>query len=271
MQKLIHPSVTIPFEYRQPDKRLYPGDNDPDFEYWYSKNHTPGGNRIYLGIMWTSYYKAADYGNKKEPIRKLQNFINRLDRSKKYFTVCQFDDGILNNLSHLDCKVFSMSGKPMDYPLPLICQPHKFIPETTRKNFFVNFIGNNTHPIRSQILKIRIKNWFIDNTHHKIDFYCRTIASSMFTLCPRGYGPASFRVTEALQYGSCPVYISDEFIMPHNVPFGDYGVLVRPEQIGNLKEILESVDIVEKHRAGKQAYQDYYTFEANKKLIEENL
>lgn len=264
-------TVTIPSEFRQPDTRLYPVDNTPDFEFWFSQNHIHTGGRIYLGVLWTSFYKSADFGNAKEPIRRLQNFLNRLDRSRKYFTCCQFDNGILNDLSHLDIKVFSMSGRPMDYPLPLLCQPHAYKPLSNKRHYFANFIGSNTHPIRSEILNIRQKDWFIDSTHHKLDFYCSVLASSIFTLAPRGYGPSSFRIVEAMQYGSIPVYISDRFIIPHLVPFNTYGVLVRPEQIPHLPEILGAIDIPQKQAAVKRAYANYYTFESTKKLIERNL
>jgi hypothetical protein len=228
-------------------------------------------DRVYLPIMWTSYYKAADFGNNGKMIRRLQWFLNTLDKAKKYYTICQFDDGILNTLGHLDCKVFSMSGLPMDYPLPLLCKTHSFTaPVGLARDFFVNFVGKNTHPIRSEILNFRIKHWFIDDNHHKMDFYCRVLATSVFTLCPRGYGPASFRVGESMQYGSIPVYISDKFIIPHLVPFNRYGVLVRPEQIDKLPEILHSIDISEKQAAVREAYDQYYTFEANRLLIQEN-
>jgi len=274
MHKILTPSVTIPFEFRQPDKRLYPGDNSPDFEYWFSCNHVHNGGRIYLGVLWTSYYKSADYGKKKEPIRKLQLFLNRLDKTKKYFSCCQYDDGILNDVSHLDIKVFSMSGRPMDYPLPLLCQPHKYVPADSRRPYFANFVGANTHEIRTEILKIKRRNWFIDSTHHKLDFYCSVLASSVFTLCPRGYGRNSFRTSESLQYGSIPVYISDSYIIGHLIPFNTYGVLIRPEQISNLAEILYAIspeEIKTKQAISKHIYETYYTFEGTKKLIEENI
>ena len=37
------------------------------------------------------------------------------------------------------------------------------------------------------------------------------IKSSFFFLCPRGYGPASFRLYESIELGTVPVYISDLF------------------------------------------------------------
>ena len=33
---------------------------------------------------------------------------------------------------------------------------------------------------------------------------------SLFSLCPRGYGPTSFRLYESIQLGSIPVYIAED-------------------------------------------------------------
>ena len=40
------------------------------------------------------------------------------------------------------------------------------------------------------------------------------IKSSFFFLCPKGYGPASFRLYESIELGTVPVYISDDFVLP---------------------------------------------------------
>lgn len=42
----------------------------------------------------------------------------------------------------------------------------------------------------------------------------RVIQKSVFTLCPAGYGRWTFRVFEALSYGSIPVIISDGYVKP---------------------------------------------------------
>jgi hypothetical protein len=71
--------------------------------------------------------------------------------------------------------------------------------------------------------------------------YCKIISQSTFTLCYRGYGLNSFRIKEALQLGSIPVYISDEFIEAHNIPIDTYGVKITEADLPNMHDILTDV------------------------------
>ena len=41
------------------------------------------------------------------------------------------------------------------------------------------------------------------------------IKESYFSICPRGYGPTSFRLYESIQMGTVPIYISDKFFLPY--------------------------------------------------------
>src|SRR5687768_7464753 len=116
----------IPPQFRFQDRSRYPSDNTEDFEWWLS-NHMSAyqGERIYLPITWTAYYKTCKYGEDVAGLSRLQQFLNRLDNKKKYWTCIGWDDGILNNVNHLDLRVYAM-GSPGDYQLPLICQPHAY-------------------------------------------------------------------------------------------------------------------------------------------------
>lgn len=267
--------VQVPDHFRPKHPFAYPGDNEPDFEQWYYQNYKGGTGRIYLPIMWTAFYCKADRdkARRQNVINSLQHFINSLDKSKKYFTIVQYDDGILNDLSGLDIKVFSMSGQPMDYCLPLICKPHQPLP-TTNKDIFASFIGRNTHPIRTELLKVKEPGWLITDKIVKMQEFCSILSRSVFTLCPRGYGPTSFRIAECMQYGSIPVYISDTFLQPCGIDFETYGVIVPYNLIKDLKSILLNIDIEEKRKWLKPMYEEYFTFTGcasyiNAKLKEE--
>lgn len=265
----------VPVTFRFQDKHHYPSDNIEDFEFWLSKNLTINyGERTYLPITWTAYYRTCNYGKNINCIQLLQDFLNSLDTSKKYFTVIQWDDGVLNNLDHLDCFVFGMSGKGADYNLPLICMPHKFeFPGSWKnKKFFLNFIGRVTHPIRQQMIDALPKrpDYYVSTKPHKLQEYCRIISESVITLCPRGYGPTSFRIQEAMQYGSIPIYISDEIIKPH-------GMNIIPS-CNNVHELLKELEEKQDIKNIKNysiilsinfdIYRNYFTYEANKKIIE---
>lgn len=272
-QRDINNTVQVPDQFRPKHPFAYPGDNDTEFERWFMQNYKGLENgRTYLPIMWTAYYCIADKNrNRTGAISSLQKFLDHLDKSKKYFTIVQYDDGILNKLDHLDIKVFSMSGKPMDYALPLICKEHKMVTDPIKRNIFASFIGRNTHSIRTEILKIRENNWLISEQVRSIPEFCTILSKSIFTLCPRGYGPSSFRIMESMQYGSIPVYISDEFIEPHGIDFNTYGVKITPAQVKDLPKILSDINVTEKQQAVKEVYEEWFTFEANKQVIESNI
>lgn len=269
--------INVPREFQPRQKREYPTGNKIPFEEWffdfYPRNNTE--KRIYLPIFWTTYYCNNGWGKKPDPIKRLQLFLNSLPKDK-YFTIVQYDDGILNDLSVLDIKVFAMSGNRIDYPLPLICWPYdRKLP--TEKKYFCNFVGSNTHPVRAMILrnpKLLIDGWFISDSRHGKNEYMDIMAMSTFTLCPRGYGKTSFRIQEALECGSIPVYISDKFIIPHNIDFYHYGITLTPDKIDDLPNILKSIpgnEIAEKQKNIDFVVENYYSYEANKRLILRNL
>lgn len=270
--------VNVPAEFCFQDPFFYPSDNEIDFEYWLSMNIKEGdikGDRQYLPITWTSYYKFHQYGEDINAINKLQKFLVRLDRSKKYFTIVQFDLGILNDVSGLDIKVFSMAGKPMDYPLPLIAQPHSYVPINMTRDITACFVGANTHPIREEIYKLDdCVGFYCQKGKHTLETYCSILSNSVFSLCPRGFSAASFRCQESLQYGSIPIYVSDKFIEPHYIPFSSYGIKIRPDQIKWIPQMISSLkqeEIEYLRKNGKEVYSYFYTFESNKKLILKNL
>lgn len=263
--------ISIPSIFQQRHPFPYPSDNHICFEEWFF-DHYEGdtGDREYLSVFWTGYYVRADYAQDEARMGELQDWLNGLDRSKKYFTIIQYDNGILHNIDHLDIKVFSMSGGRTDYPLPLIAMPHAFSFNFKRRPFFANFIGKVTHPIREQVLKAQAPGNYILTHRHRLPDYCRIIASSTFTLCPRGFGPTSFRIQEALQFGSIPVYISDEFVLPHNFPFEEYGVIIETKDAGRINEILRAIpeeEIKRKQQVIPQVYNQYFSYEGNRGMI----
>jgi hypothetical protein len=205
----------------------------------------------------------------------LQQVIRKLPKNKKYFTIVQYDDGILNDLRGLDIIVFAMSGNKIDYALPLICQPHEFEFENER-TITASFCGKMTHPIRDELMaRYRYhRGYYMSNGSLNLRDYCRMLSMSVFSFCPRGYGATSFRIMESLQYGAIPIYISDDFIVPHGKDFGDYGILVKAGDIEKLDLMIKAFtpgQIESLQKAGKQAFEEIYTYEANYTFICEKL
>ena len=258
--------INVPERFRPHINVAYPPGNNLIFEEWFYQNHEGGiGDRVYLPIFWTSYYVNNNYGNDKEAMNALSVYLQDLPRDKKYFTIVQYDDGIMNNIDGLDILQFSMSKK-IGYELPLLCQPQPY-EFSNSKLWFSNFIGNKTHPIREYAEGMKkFGRHYISYDQHPIEKYCEIISKSLFTLCFRGYGANSFRIQEAIQYGSIPVYISDEFIVPHGLDFNEYGVLIDAKDAGRIDEILIKIphdEVVKKQNKLQEIYDEYYTYEGN--------
>lgn len=271
--------VEVPAEFRDAASHPfpYPEDNVLIFEEWYYAFQTveDARGRLYLPIFWTGYYIRAQYGQDREAIARLQVYLDSLDRTKKYYTIIQYDSGILNDTSHLDMRVFSMSGKPMHYPLPLICQPHRFSFEV-EKDIFMSFIGRKTHSIRNKLIMEYEGHpeCYVTDRKHTLEEYCMIMARSVYALCPRGFGPTSFRIMEALQYGTIPVYISDLLIFGHHVAFPGIGIAT--DQNFDPKNLLQALKRypIPPHEIVKdipEIFMQYYTYDATKRLILENL
>lgn len=248
----------------------YPPGNRPIFEEWMKSQYfSVLTDRNYLPILWTSFHVNNKYGTDKNAIKRVQDFIDGLNTNEKFYTVCQYDDGVLVDLSRIDIINFNMSKK-VGIEMPLLCQPqpYKF---TTQKKWLANFVGSKTHSLRESANIIKNNpDYYISFDHHNIETYCRILHESVFTLCYRGYGANSFRISESMQYGSIPVYISDEFIKPFDANFEDYGVMINENDAARIGEILESIshnEIISKQEKLHHYYNEYYTYEGALKQI----
>lgn len=260
-------------EFQKPIKVAYPPGNSEIFEQWLINNCN---HEDYLPINWCGYSVNNNYGKASVPMKNLQRFVNGLDRNKFWWTCTQYDLGILTDISRLNIKVFGAGGGRIDFPIPLICKPHGLVDRP--RNIFASFIGSITHPIRKKMIdvlpKVKTHEYYISTEHCPIEEFCAITARSIFCLAPRGFGLTSFRICEALEQGSIPVYISDEFIIPGHKDFNEYGVLIHSDQISEIDDILKSISvdqIVSKQEAGKRIYQEMFSFEGCKKLILDNL
>lgn len=219
----------VPMQFLPVQNFRYPPDNSHTFERWYLDTFVSSNSRerIYLPIQWTAFYCNNRFGHDKVAIQRLQGFINKLPTDIPYYTIVQFDDGILNDISHLDIKVFSMGGGRVDYPIPLLCMPHR-AHTGIKQDVFASFIGKDTHVCRKDIMGLEGNaGYYISNKLHSLPEYTRMMQNSIFSLTPRGYGSSSFRICEAIHAGSIPVYYSDKHCIPYNMPF-NYGLCLRP-------------------------------------------
>lgn len=260
----------------------YPPNNKTIFEeYFYNWfiGNKPLTNKIYLPIFWTNYYISKGYAT--QDISEINIFLDSIDKNKEYFTIIQWDDGIVNPFSYSNIYVFgqgggggksseqSFNGTIGDYPIPLNCESNPNI-KAQNKDIFASFIGviyGRNNWIREKLHdNLKNKNGYLFENSISYDAFSNVMSRSIFSLCPRGYGATSFRICEALQHESIPVYISDKPWIPFNdiINFNDYGVLIDSKDIEKIDEILKNIseeEIYKKLNLGKQIYNDYYSFE----------
>lgn len=257
--------------FNVPTNHENPPKNSMIFEEYfgrYIKNIQYKSNREYLPIYWTNYYISRNYG--KADMSDLQEYLDSLDRSKKYFTIVQWDDGILNNINGLDIFKFA-SGGIGDYPIPLSSYYFNQMPKKEIKEYgyLCSFAGSiyGRHKVREIMTEVLIEksSIFITDNRIEYDLYLKLMNNSLFSLCPRGYGKTSFRIYESLMCKSIPVYIYDDPWIPYFDKFEDYGILCDIKDVNNLYNRLCNMNILEissKLNNGNIIFNKKYSFEA---------
>lgn len=232
-------------------------------------------NRLFLPIWWTNLM----VDNHKIDV---QQYINALDWSKKWFTVCQMDDGVRYQIPH-DTLVFHAGGNTgngQKIPIPLISSP---IPDTLKtpnktKNILASFVGSMTHPIRQKGYELfhnnssfyfnKPKQWQQTVEDHALQEFIDVTERSTYCLCFAGYGDSSFRLYQSMELGAIPVYIAHR---GHWLPFADelnwneFCVLLNEKDIPNLYEILMNISPEKQERMlqkGKEVYESHFTLES---------
>lgn len=265
--------MVVPERFQPHIRTTYPEHNTLIFEEWFFDQHIdlPLGPE-YLPVFFTSFHVNHKYGTMIAARQDLQKFIDSLPNIPM-FTILQYDSGPLVKLP-ANIKVFAMSGPRIDFPIPLICQPHGKL--EAQRDIFCNFIGRMTHSIRHKMMRVLRNDKKYHTSQHIVSTleYCTMMARSVFTLCPRGVGESSFRICEALEQGSIPVYCSDTFIFPGNVDFTEFGVVVKENEVELIDQILTALtpsEILAKQIRGREIYKELYTFEGCRNLILNNL
>jgi len=180
----------------------------------------------------------------------------------------------MEDLKDLDIIIFSASkGKDKSVPIPLLVEPTIY---TERDKYYLfSFVGSilGRSKIREKLLKLYNKNHIITECV-SYEVFIEVMESSIFSLCPRGKGQNSYRICEALQHNSIPVYISDEFWLMEDFDFNDIGILIKEDEISDLEHILNSKSIEEINRLiqnGQHILNKYYNYEGLKNYIIDKL
>jgi len=172
------------------------------------------GGKLFIDIPWTP---AINDG---------WTFGGVADDIGPSFSISTHDDAPGAACHHPMIRHFAAGGNGGGEPIPLVCEsepPGDFVPLAKREHT-VAFSGSDTHPIRRALIDecnraevdgpMRIGKWSptIDDTTVRTTFH--DLRRARFALCPRGYGPTSYRLYEAIRCGVVPVYVSDRHWLP---------------------------------------------------------
>ncbi len=227
--------------------------NFESYFYDYFLDNSFDSQLTYIPVQWTNLLINRNYGKE---IDDLKDFLNtNIEKNKKYFTIVQYAGGPIVELENTI--IFSMGGvfntninkNSEVIPLPLVYD-HKFENLGEKKKYIASYVGRNTHKSRLKIEqmiskkdKFFIKNLDTMNSNiekENIVLFEKMIQESYFSLCPRGFGPTSFRLYESIKMGTVPVYISDDFFLPYKqlLDWSKFSILLNNKNIKKLPKIL---------------------------------
>lgn len=297
--------LDVPKEFQIHYTSTYPGyssgRNMEEIFYEMFKNNkdTIQTDLIYIPVFWTSYYVTHNYANN---IQSIYNWLDTLDKTKKYFTIVQYASGIFikNKDYKLDLIVFSAGGGGVNvkgpssekkltydgltrhifcgdkghYDIPLMCLP-LFPSINCKKDIYCSFIGRfDTHYSRINTYNTLHKNEkFKFSKSVNFEKYNEILNRSIFTLAPRGYGYTSFRIYEAIMADSIPIYIwQDKKILPFDdvINWENFCIIIHDDDIEKLPEILDNVNISEKQK-NLQKVKHRFTFNETFKYIKDKI
>lgn len=243
---------------------------------------------IYIPIQWTSWHinPYGEYGQNTQPLIDFCGQVSEKYPNEKFFTIVQYDGGTLVPINN--CRIFASSGdfsSPLGVnsiyePIPLLCDPHRGSPKQVRE-YKVGYVGRDTHPLRVRMNRVlsHLPQYKISVNldYNRTEVFRDVLYNSVFALCPRGFGPASFRMYEAIQMQCIPIYISDQFWLPfvEYIEWDKMCLLVDGSEIDTIPRrvdaILESGEYQNMINYGQEIYEKYLTWDGCLNTIAEIL
>lgn len=277
--------IQVPNVFQPTNRIKYPSHNDMTLEeYCFERLDVNIRTRLsYVPIYWTTYFSRNDFAGNKVAVRNVHEFCNNIN--EPWFTISQYDDGILLPHGGVEFHSFNAGGVG-DIPIPLTCYAWPDSQNRREQKYLASFVGNlrtcqHKTTIRDDMVRIlgnEKEFYFYDTSKGGYDFL-GVMLSSKFALCPRGWGRTSFRMYEAMQMGTIPVYISDCHWLPFQkyVDWKEFSIIISGEEMGTLAERLRSYspETTEKmSQAAMAAWREYFSYDGCvrmiKKILEED-
>jgi len=210
-----------------PPQNGLPGEDrgvEQDFDQWLLDrptmlvNHPGLADFLYIPIFWNRYYintpdKDGHWGGGIEQLAEEVELCHRYDLPK--FTVAEADIKWLHpQINWGEIVVFCASRRDENggIDIPLLSGPRPLPGEIIEKRWLASFLGNlQTDGVRMQMreeLQSR-SDCRIEHANEPMNEFTKAMLASYIALAPRGQGAQSFRMYEAMQLGTVPLYISD--------------------------------------------------------------
>lgn len=138
------------------------------------------------------------------------------------------------------------------------------------QDLLYSFVGAYNCAVRERILHSKVPNTQVVDTAGRYAWqlgaeeraryeteYVETCARSRFILAPRGIGPSTYRLFEAMELGRCPVIISDDWVAPPFIPWDTFSIRVKESQLDDLPRILADKPYAELGRLAREAWEQY--------------
>ncbi len=241
------------------------------FRYWNSRSACSPCH--YLPILFDPIFfhsQTQKYTPKRfrQTLNVLRDTLDQLDSSLPYFTLQGFYDHPIWDwhLFPRHCLVFSASGCG-DITIPMLSGDREF--RSPPKDIFLSFVGSlqgasNAGNVRQRMARAldgfayfgRGPNWE------------EIMGRSVFSLCPRGLGPTSFRLYEAMSMGSIPIYVWDKVkALPYcdELDWSQFSVSICIDEIESLPDVLANISqkrILFMQQKLAEIYYSYFTLEA---------
>lgn len=146
---------------------------------------------------------------------------------------------------------------------------------STQRKYLYNFIGARTHRVRTAIFQMKHPaDTFLKDTTGRHAWqmtedmkkayeaeYFNVMQESYFVLAPRGVGPCTYRLFEALQLGRVPVIISDAWLKIPNMDWNKFSVTVPEAKISSIPAILDELknDAAQMGKVARQHWEDHFS------------
>jgi hypothetical protein len=271
-------ALAVPSRFRPPSHR-YAGHAGPwieeaFFAFWRARR-PQGIDRIYVPVFWTDYYLRR---GRRSPHPELQALLDEsLEPDRAYFTLVQNDDGILERLP---ANVLVFGAGAGDVPIPLLGPRPQ--PRERPRDIFCSFMGategpSNRFGVRSSLVSALSGKPGFSFGRGSYQQFVDVTSRSTFVLCPRGYGPSSYRLFEAMALGAVPVYVWAEVEwLPwrDELDWSELCVSVNLDDIEWIPDILRAhspAQIDAMRRQNADLFEEYFTLRGTCERVLERL